>query len=349
MFISRKTIRTSTLANFCRFLGNMLHSGVDLIRSLDTAMEKAVDAQTREVLQRVRERIVNGQPIADALQAEDPYFPKLFVAMVALAEQSGKLPEVLLHLAEHYEKMIELRRTFISGIAWPVFEFIAALLVIALLILILGLVVDEGRQSPVDFMTFGLRGPTGAMIWLGSWAVLIALGFATFLLVRKLSRGHAFDRFLLKLPVIGKALQSFAIARFSWAYYLTQQSGMPIQQCLQASLRATNNRAYMAAFDTIWGAIRDGSDLSVALRKTGLFPEEYLHVVAVAETSGTVPEELHRLSPQFEEEARRNLRAVTRAFGVTIWVIVAAFIISFILRFFIWYVDQLNQQLRMIH
>ena len=73
-----------------------------------------------------------------------------------------------------------------------------------------------------------------------------------------------------------------------------------------------------------------------------MFPEEYVAIVQVAETSGTVPEALHRMSPEFEAEARRSLKALTMATGWLISGLVAAFIVLIIFKIAMWYVNLIN-------
>jgi type IV pilus assembly protein PilC len=69
-------------------------------------------------------------------------------------------------------------------------------------------------------------------------------------------------------------------------------------------------------------------------------------MVQVGETSGTVPEMLERLSPQFEDQARRSLAALAAALGWLVWLIVAGFIIFIIFRVFSWYMGLLNDALK---
>ena len=164
--------------------------------------------------------------------------------------------------------------------------------------------------------------------------------------VRLFSAQKILDPLYLRVPVLGTCLRSFAIARFSWAYYLTQQSGMAMVRSLTASLKATNNGAFQNATPLICAGIREGENLSVVLEESGLFPEDYMHMVSVAETSGTVPEMLHRLSPQFEDQARRSLRTLTATFSGLVWATVAIFIVFFIFRFFMWYVGMLNDAVK---
>ncbi|MCH8829087.1 MAG: type II secretion system F family protein [Planctomycetes bacterium] len=195
-----------------------------------------------------------------------------------------------------------------------------------------------------DVLGFGLTGTSGAVIWLSMVFGSLLLLFVIYQIVAKGFRGKRFlDAFFLGIPIVGKCLRSFAIARFSWAFHLTQQTGMPIDQSLHASLRATNNGAFQDAAGLISRKVHAGSTLSEALAASGLFPLDFLSMVEVAETSGTVPEALHRLSPQFEEEARRSLSAMTTALGWLIWGIVAAFIIFLIFRIVLSYVDMITK------
>ena len=84
-------------------------------------------------------------------------------------------------------------------------------------------------------------------------------------------------------------------------------------------------------------------NLTDALAGSQLFPEDFLHMVSVAESSGTVPEALQRLSPQFEDQARRSLAALTAACAWLIWALVATFIVFIIFRIFSFYAGMINQ------
>ena len=345
IFSSRISLKT--LAILCRSLGTMLHSGVDILQSLRLAAQKSGNARCRQIVAETEESIREGNDLSFALSQYGDYFPGLMIHMVAMAEATGQLPEVLLNLAEHYEHNLELRRTFLRSIAWPAFQLVAAILVIALLILVLGLIAEAQGTEAMDVLGLGLSGPTGAVLWL-------TFTFGTFFLLcagyqiasRSLRSKRIFDSLLMRVPVLGTSMQSFALARFSWAYYLTQQTGMPMRASLEGSLKATSNGAYMNAIPQICQMVERGETLSDALAESNLFPEEFLHVVKVGETSGTVPESLHRLSPQFEDSARRGVRTLAIAFGWLIWLAVAGFIIFFIFRVLFWYIGMINEATR---
>lgn len=327
----------------------MLDAGVPIERTFRVTADKTNDARCAAAMRGIADAVADGNEVADAMRELDGRFPDLVVEMVAVAEQTGTLPEILKGLAEHYENNLRLRRDFLASITWPCIQFVLAVLVIALLIFILGWIADSRGGKPIDVLGFGLFGAKGAIIWLAMvTGTIVSLAAAYLLIVKNVSGKRRLDGFLLGVPVVGHCMRSFAIARFSWAFYLTQQSGMSIDKSLQSSLRATNNGAFIAAGRVICQRVNDGDDLATALRAAKLFPIDFLSMVEVAEQAGTVPEALHRLSPQFADDARRALAALTTFLGWLVWGIVAAFIIFFIFRIALWYVGMINDAVRAI-
>lgn len=344
MFGNRVSLKR--LALLCRSLSTTLHSGVPVVKAFELSARKSPDPRLRSVMADVVMQLRSGEDVATAMRSHQGYFPDLTVDMIDVAERTGALPEVLRSLAEHYENNLRLRRDFIGQIAFPVIQFVAAIFVIAFLILVLGLIPSQ-EGAPLDVLGFGLTGTSGALLWLSGWAILIATVFVLYkVAVSSLQGQKAVHQLLLNIPVIGGCMRSFAIARFSWAYHLTQEAGMPVDESLEASLRATANGAYIARGPQMIDAVMEGETLTDALAQSQLFTEDFVELVHTAETSGTVPETLHRLSPQFEEQARRSLRALAFTAGWLTWLCVAIFIVFLIMRIFLWYAGMLNDAAR---
>ena len=318
----------------------MLESGIQIRKAIGIASKKAMHAPTKKVLREISDAIQGGSDISQALREHGNFFPTLFIEMVTMAEETGSLPEVLRHLAEHYEANIRMKKALIGSLIWPVFQLVAAIFVIAILILVLGLI---GGDNDISNIVFGLKGPTGAMIWLTGTLGTFAAMFAVWLMIQKAAQAKAIvDPMLLMVPVLGRCMRSFAIARFSWSYYLTQQTGMPVNRSLQGSLKATGNGAFVSQTPFITSAVMEGSSLTESLKQSRLFPIEFLEMVSVAEESGTVPEALHRLSPHFEEDARRALKILTSAISVVVWLFVAGFIIFFVFKVMLTWIAMIN-------
>ena len=343
MFSSR--IPLKTLAVLCKSLATMLHSGVALVKTLEIASRKTGNARCRQKLANVRQEVQQGTDIAQAMRYQNGYFPELVTDMVSVGEQAGSLPEVLDGLAAHYENIVRLRRMLIGLITFPVLQLVAAILVVALVIFILGILGGSPAPGakPIDTLGLGLVGTSGAIKWLAmSFGSIFAVIGGYYLVATVFRKQRFLDGLLMKIPVLGGCMRSFAIARFSWALALTQQTGMPISRSLELSFRATGNGAFVGASSGVCDSVLNGGELSQALDESRLFPEEYLSLVQVAEASGTVPETLERLSPQFEDQARRSLAALAIALGWLVWTIVGVFIIFIIFSVVMKYVGMIN-------
>ncbi len=332
------------LAFVCRNLGVSLHSGISIVKAFELASRKAT-GPLKQALSDVVQELKSGTDLTTSLEQHSDVFPSLLIDMIRVGETTGHLPEVLKSLAEHYDSSLRLRRDFIGQIMMPVIQLVAAILIIALLIYVLG---ELGKTTGMTFdvLGWGLLGKSGAAVWLGGWVMAaVAVFISARMMSTSLSGQRAFHQFLMSIPVLGDCLRAFAIARFSWAFSLTQGAGMAIEDSIDASLRATSNGAFIAAASGMISDITSGSSLHEAFENSGLFPREFLEFVLVAEQSGTVPEALERLSPQFEEDARRSLRGLTTALGWAIWTAVALMIIFLIFTIASWYVGEINKLL----
>lgn len=337
-------IALKPLSIMCRSLATMLHAGVPLLKAIRTVATRTGGPGFQSRLQRVCRLLEQGEDVEAAFRSEGDYYPDLFVDMVAVAEQTGTLPEVLKSLANHYENLIRLRRSFVGQIAMPVLQLIAAIFIITFVIYVLGMIAESRGTQAIDVFGLGLVGARGAAIFFfGCFGTLFGLFFLYFMLARSLPTQRMLHGVFLQIPVVGQCMRAFAIARFSWAFALTQQSGMDILPSLKASLKATSNGAFIAATPRLCGLVQQGEDLSTAMYDSGLFPAEYMEMVRVAETSGTVPEMLDHLSPQFEDSANRSLAMLAKALGWMVWALVAGFIIFAIFKLASFYLGALNQ------
>ena len=334
-------IHLPSLSTVSRNWGTLLDSGVPAVKATKMAGQKARDAKLRRAMGGVADDLAGGSQMGDAL-AEAHVFPTLYVDLVATAENTGAVPEVLHALAEHYERVVKLKREFRAQILPSVLQFTAATLIVALLIYILGILPGG---AAFDVTGLGLRGGTGAMVFLGVMAAAVAAAVVLYKMLSSIvPAARAMHELLLAVPIIGPCMRNFALARFSWAFHLTQNAGLPIKPSMQAALRATGNGAYTSVTDGLLDRLMAGEPVSEALAAEPLlFPDDYVEIVRVGETSGTVPEMLHRISPDLEDNARRSLKALATAAGWLIWMLVAGMIIYIILRVALSYISMINE------
>jgi type IV pilus assembly protein PilC len=337
----------TALAAFSRSMARMMESGVEVRKSLQTAAKQSADSRMSATIQNVTQSVAGGRTLAEAFRKEGELFPPLFRDLVDVGEQTGSVPEVFSALSKYYESRIKQVREFRAAIAWPVIQLVAAIGIIGLLVFILGLLPVGESGEPFDVIGLGLYGASGAITWFTFWIVLAVVGFIVWKIASNNTAWQmALHPVLLGLPVLGPCMRSFAISRFSWCFALTQQAGMTIKPSLECSLKATANGAFMMAQPLIWQELAEGETFADALTASKLFPGEYLQFVATAEETGTVPEQLDRMSHLFEEDAQRSMRRLTSIFSGVVWAGVAMIVIFFIFRIAMIYVGMLNDAVR---
>jgi type IV pilus assembly protein PilC len=342
-------IRTKSLVIVCRSLATMLDSGIPVGKAFELAGRKSADPRCSKIMLEIAADLRRGLDVTEAMRAQGHAFPEAMIDLVGMGEQTGALPDILKSLSAHFDNNIRLRRSFYSAIAWPAFQLVAAVLVIGFLLYILGWIAEARGGKPIDIIGLGLYGTDGAITWFTmTFGTLFVAYVGGSILRRSLVGQRMFDPLVLRIPVLGGCLRSFAIARFSWSFALTQQAGMSIEPSLRQSFKSTSNGAFITAAPEVWAQIREGETLHDALASTRLFPADFLSIIDVAETSGTVPEALDRLSPELEAQARRSLEALASALAWLIWCLVAAFIVFLIFRIFMFYIGAINDALKQV-
>src|SRR5262245_24951590 len=143
-------ISTHSLIRLCHRVGTAVKSGVDA-RGIWEREARHASGPLKSARRTTRQHVASGNTVAEGMQASNGYFPPMVVQMVAVGEQTGKLDEVFQRLAEHYERLSSMQRTFWIGIAWPLFELCFAVLVIGGVIFITGVIASarggEDRKS----------------------------------------------------------------------------------------------------------------------------------------------------------------------------------------------------------
>lgn len=340
-------IGLKSLAGLCRRLSHSLAAGIDMRKVWAREVERA-SGSTRQPFSQIAAAVNSGAPMSEAIDACGDYFPELFRGMIHVGEQSGNHAEVLRDLADQYDHQLELRRSFISAIWWPMTQLAMAIAVVGLLILVMGMLPTKPGSQPIDILGLGLIGMPGLVIYLlivGSVAIGVALT------VRAILRGalwvRPIQRLILRVPKLGRAFETLALGRIAWAMHITFGAGMEVKEALRLSLRASRNAEYADTADAAWASIRRGSDLHDALASTATYPRDFLDTIEVGEQSGRLSEALGKLADQYEDETRAAMAILTKILGGLVWASVALIIILMIFRIAGFYIGILNDATKM--
>jgi type II secretory pathway component PulF len=340
MLLFSNRISSKQLAELSRRMAISLGAGVDLRRTLARETENSRGALHLR-LATVSDAASRGRSLTEGFSATGDYFPGLFRQLVEVGEQTGHTAEVFGQLAEHYEHQVALRRSFISSITWPLIQLGMAITVIGLLIWIMGWL--DARGATADILGWGLKGTRGLAIYL---LIIGSIAAGVGLAIHAARRGALWtkpiQRFLLRLPGLGRALRTIALARLSWALHVTLNTGMEVRRAVRVALFNSGSVRFEDAAEPMLATISQGRPIHEAMRESRAFPGGYIDAVAVGEESGRLVETLALLSRQQQEEARSAMAVLVRLAGFAVWCIVAAVLIVMIFRLAGFYLGAIN-------
>jgi type II secretory pathway component PulF len=340
-------ISTAALAQLCRRLSISVEAGIDA-RTMWAKEAQRAKGPLRSRLEIISEAVGQGERLRDALQDTGDFFPVLFREMVDVGEQSGHLDAIFAQLAEQCQERLKLRRQFLAVITWPMIELIAAICTIGFLIWIMGVIrgPNPGPDS-IDPLGMGLFGNRGLAIYLAFvFSVAAVVWLTIFAVKRGLAWTRPIQRAVMRIAVLGKALQTLALARLAWSLSATLQSGMEIRRALKLSLASTNNARYTDKIESIDEEIEQGNSIFEAFSQAGCFPPDFLDAIAVGEQSGRLEETMTTLSRQYNEQAQFAIKTLNTVAAFLVWMIIAGIIITMIFRLAFSYLGIINNLAR---
>jgi general secretion pathway protein F len=299
-------LRLKQLTLFTRQLSSLVQVS-PLEEALRTASLQTESASARKILGNVHAGVVEGQRLSEAMRREEASFPPLYRAMVSAGETSGALPEILLRLATLLERRAAINSKLLSALAYPIILTIVALLVVTgLMISVVPRVVEQfddvNQQLPaITRLVIGLSSFL-ASYW---WALLVAIALLAIVSAALLRRDDIrlrFDRFLLRLPVIGRLIRDLNAARLARTLSTMVSSRLPLLDGLRLTRDTIGNRALRAANVQMMEQVRTGGSLSGAMRSAAVFPPLLVYLTASGESSGQLDLMLERAADYLERE-----------------------------------------------
>lgn len=309
-------IGTTALALITRQLATLLAAGLTLEQTLNALIDQANSANERRLLAAVRSDVLAGHSLARSLAGHPGTFPELYRTLVDAGERSGRLPDVLMRLADYTEEREALRAKVMLAFVYPALvTFVALAVVTGLLVFVVPQVVRvfESTHQALPFLTRALIGVSN---FVRGWGLYVAAGlFAAAIAVRAALRSpdirSRWHRILLKLPVLGPLHRSVNTTRLASTLAILVGSRVPLRTALKAGEGTLTNLPMRAAVAEAGQRVEQGSSLARALGASKLFPPLMMHMIASGEASGKLAELLERTATQQARELERRAGVMT--------------------------------------
>jgi len=126
-------VQKASISRFARTLGILIKSGVPILDGLEITAKTSGNMIIEDAVLRAKKSIGEGRSIANPLR-ESKIFPPLVVHLVAVGEQTGKLSEMLLRIADFYEEEVDTKVSALSSILEPIMLVFVGAMIGAILI-----------------------------------------------------------------------------------------------------------------------------------------------------------------------------------------------------------------------
>lgn len=328
------------LVIFCRQLYSLTKAGVPLLRSMKGLSQNSSSKQLQEALQDVTQELTNGRSLSSSMQMFPKVFSPLFVSMIHVGENTGRLDQALLQLANYYEQEVETRKRIKTAMRYP--TFVISFILVALFILNVKVI----PQFSSMFARFGVDLPlptriliTTSEFFVNYWAAMVVVMVAAFLGFRAWTNTAAgretWDKMRLRMPVVGELVNRAQLSRFSRTFALMLKAGVPLNQSLSLSAEALGNKYLENRLLEMKASIEAGGTISSTAINSGVFTPLVIQMISVGEETGRIDELLLEVSDFYDREVDYDLKTLTARIEPILLVIVAAMVLILALGIFL--------------
>ncbi|MBC8204481.1 type II secretion system F family protein [bacterium] len=307
LYRMRTRVPLKIVVFFTRQISTMFSAGLTIEKSVSNLLHEEKNPRFRKVLARVANDIKKGLALSEALAKHPGVFNNLFVALVHAGEISGSLHIVLEQLADYLETVAETRRKVISAMSYPAFVLVFMIGIIALLLLF---VIPQFTEI-YDKFGANLPGPTRVLVGVSQ---LISQNFITvfFLSVLGLSvlwvlslterGGYIFDTLKLQIPIMGMLVKNSIMNRFAKTFGILIGAGVPVLESIDLVQKVVGNKVVERGLNLVKSLVKDGFSISVAMKKSLVFPPTLIQLVSTGEETGEMDKLLNKAAYFYEKQ-----------------------------------------------
>ena len=330
-----KKLKTKELIIYCRQLGTMVKAGIPILKAIDIQMRKTQKKDVRQIYSNINESVQKGNSLSTAMLDQGGAFPNLLVNMISAGEVGGTLDQSLMIMADFYEKDHKSRSKIRNASIYPIVLMTVTVIVIVILVsFVLPNIIKMFDPKDVPFTTQVVLGCGNLLT--GHWVeillilIILVVGFRVALSDRRYR--VKWDRFKLKMPVLGKLNQTLYSARCARSFSSMYQSGIQTLAIIESTGKVLGNTYLEDKFAEVANAVQKGELISTAIENTESFDEMLSSMIYIGEESGSLGTILKNAAEYFDTESdnaiQRMIALLEPAMILVLGVIIGFSVIS---------------------
>lgn len=316
---------------FYRQLALLLESGMDIISALEILREQVDKYVWKKVLREIIADLRSGNPLSKALDKHPNVFSPLCRQSLRVGEQTGGIEVILRQLADYMQKEANAAKGIKSALIYPILALIATVVVVIVLVGFVlpafgNLYSSMGAKLPaitrglIDFSTAFQKHMLQLAI---AVIVLVAAGFVY---LRTPHGRFSKDKFMLKLPVMGRISHLKELARCCRSISLLFRAGLSLTEVMPLVIASLSNRAIVRSLNVVQEDMMKGEGLSKPMMRDRLFLPMMVQMVKVGEETGNLDVTLQSVAESYETEAKDKTDALIAMIQPVMTIVIGAIV-----------------------
>jgi type IV pilus assembly protein PilC len=336
---SRKVVSMERFLLFNQELLALVRAGLPILQSFDIMLERQKNPRFREVLADVREKLKSGVALSDAFGSYGDVFPAIYSTSLRAGERSGDLEGVLKRFLRYQKMIVTLRKRVVSALIYPaVLIILSVTMVFIMLTKVIPRFAEFYAGFNADLPVFTRLLINVATTLNDHFIVTLAGAAIALLLMRRwiATTGRvAWDRFKLRIPMVGGILHRFAIMQFTQSLGTLLSGGTPMVPAIEIASQSVTNQMVAGKVSGIVQNVREGEPLWRSLETTGVISDLAVEMIKVGESTGALTEMLANVSEFYDEEIEARLSRVVAAIEPVILVFMGLVIATLLYAFYL--------------
>lgn len=302
-------VSSRDLVLLSRQIATLFEAQVSALRVFRLLAEQTSKPYLRGVLSTVADDLQGGTAISGALGKHPKTFSAFYVNMVRAGEESGKLDQTFLFLADHIERSYELTSKAKNALIYPAFIILTFIAVMGLMLTVVipkigAILIETGGELPI--YTAIILGFSNFLVDFGVF-VLIAIIIGGYFLYRYLQTPAgrvAASKARLATPYIGELYRKLYLSRIADNMHVMLTSGISVVRGLEITASVVEDYTYESILQEATQEVKSGTALSQSLSRyvPDEIPSIFVQMLQIGEETGEMGSLLERLAKFYNRE-----------------------------------------------
>lgn len=301
-------VKTKDVVILSRQIATLFEAQVSALKAFTMLATNTENKLLGRKLTQIGDDLQAGISISGALSRHPDVFSDFYVNMVKVGEETGKLNQTFLHLADYLDRQYALTSKTRNALIYPAFVVLTFFVVMTLMFTIVipklsSIILDSGQEAP--FFTKIVIGVSNLFVHYGFFVLifLVLLGIWVWRLSSTPKGKVYLDTLRLSTPAVGNLYKKLYLSRITDNLNTMLSSGVPIVRSIDITAEVVGSLVYKKVLGEVADSVKSGVALSAALEKHGeQMPGILVQMVMVGEETGSLGTILKTLTDFYKRE-----------------------------------------------